>query len=328
MKILLTGASGYLGYSLASYLAGQGHRVKALSRHTQSGTLPSHPGITPVKGDLSDPALLEDFLEGCHTVIHLAAYTNLNDRRMETFYETNVTGTLNLLKASSAAGIRHFIFISSVSVFGRSLPKFPIQEHRLRLEAFKSPYELTKAMAENLVKDREKHKLPYTILNVSRIYGPGKLRASNGINRFILILKKKKRMVLPDRLEVKANYIYIDDLLQVIGKLVLSLPRNEQFIAGGFNHSYNDLITSIQKHNQGSCKIIRIPDRLFRFLLYVRSFAELLSGKKIRLNPDLFDMLFTPREADSSRLQSIFNYQPTPLDVGIRKTVKHLSNEY
>lgn len=120
MDIAVTGANGYVGSALCRHLARQGHHVVALTRRpftTSDISLTNR-----VSQDFSNPALLSEQLTGCEAVVHLAARTHSDtDNSPETLADyrlANVTTTEALVKASSHAGVKRFIYISSIKVNG------------------------------------------------------------------------------------------------------------------------------------------------------------------------------------------------------------------
>lgn len=327
MKTLITGVTGYLGYSLALALSENGVRVHSLVRNAQPKTAPEHENIRHFHGDLSNPGAIKKAMDGCEVVIHLAAHTNLNDPELDNFYKTNVEGTRNLLMAASKERVRHFIFISSLSVFGPSVPGYPINEDTPRTNGYANHYELTKALAEELVKEAGTQGLPFTILNISRVYGPGKLRYSNGMNRFMLKVINSKILFFPNRLGMKANYIYIGDVINQIHNVIHSNPQNEQYILGGYNHTYEEIIHEIKRHSNRDLRLVPVNYQVLKFLIGIKHFITRCSGIPSGVKPSVLDNLFTPREARIKKIRLAMNYTPTALDTGIKQTLNHIKNE-
>jgi nucleoside-diphosphate-sugar epimerase len=185
MKVLLTGATGYIGHQLAIKLARQNYEVIALVRDLDSKKIPKHNNITSVKGDICDYESIQRAIKDCQYVFHTAAYTDLKCNKIDNFYNTNVVGTKNVLEASLAEKIKKVIYTSTLSVFGPSLFHVPITEEQPRIASYNNDYELTKTISEEVVSDYVKKGLSCTILNVSRVYGPGLNTFSNGVNKII-----------------------------------------------------------------------------------------------------------------------------------------------
>src|SRR5262245_21081222 len=112
MKILVTGSSGHLGEALMRSLPALGHEVLGID---------IVPGpFTQVTGSIADGALVEVSVRGMDVVLHAATLhkPHVATHSRQSFVDTNVTGTLNLLEAAVAHGVRAFVFTSTTSTFG------------------------------------------------------------------------------------------------------------------------------------------------------------------------------------------------------------------
>ncbi|MEZ5403103.1 MAG: NAD-dependent epimerase/dehydratase family protein [Bryobacteraceae bacterium] len=114
--ILVTGASGFIGWHVARHLLDRGDRVRVLAR--QPSRLRDLPGAEILRGDLRDPASLESALAGCGIVFHVAADYRLWAKRPGDLYKSNYHGTRNLLRAARAAGVERFVYTSTVGCIG------------------------------------------------------------------------------------------------------------------------------------------------------------------------------------------------------------------
>ena len=150
--LFVTGATGFVGRRLLPLL-GEFARVVCLAR-TPPGTAQSPRNVEWVRGDLGDPAGLVAALRGVDTVVHLAALTG--KAKAEQYTHVNVNGTRALLDAARAAGVPHFLHVSSVAV------KFP--------DKTGYPYGVSKETAEALVRESG---LRHTIVRPAIILGAG-----------------------------------------------------------------------------------------------------------------------------------------------------------
>jgi len=164
-SVLVTGVSGHVGGHLASRLARAGLTVHALVRTDEQASQASGQGWIPVRGDLTDPHSLTQALEGVHFVVHNAAYLG----KPGPLYQTvNVDGTRELAERSLASGIRRFIHISTVSVYGQPVPANVDEESPLAIKD-PEPYCSTKALAEVELARVRAQGLPVTILRPGMI---------------------------------------------------------------------------------------------------------------------------------------------------------------
>ena len=177
-RVLVTGASGFIGSHLAELLASEGARVTALCEYNSFndwGWLERSPlldSIEIVTGDIRDPYYCEQVVKGAEIVFHLAALIPIpySYRAPASFVETNVQGTLNLCQAARAHGVARFIQTSTSEVYGTA-QYVPIDEkHPLSPQ---SPYSATKIGADAIAMSfYNAFGLPVTIARPFNTYGP------------------------------------------------------------------------------------------------------------------------------------------------------------
>ena len=146
-RLALTGGTGFVGSTTLDEALAHLHEVRALTRRTQ----PDRDGVTWVEGTLDDRQALESLCEGMDAVVHIAGLTNTPD--VAEFERANVAGTANMIAAAKAAGVKRFVFVSSLSAREPNL----------------SAYGASKARAEALV---EASGLIWTIVRPPAVYGP------------------------------------------------------------------------------------------------------------------------------------------------------------
>lgn len=200
MKVALTGATGFVGQAALEVLAHRGHSVRALAR-TVPDKKPS--GVEWVGGDLSDRRALDRLVDGVDAVIHLAGLTTAVDP--QDFEEPNVTGTLSMVEASLDAGVRRFVFVSSLAAREPGL----------------SAYGASKLRAEKIV---QASGLDWTIVRPPAVFGP---RDKDMLELF----KGAVLRVVPVPPEGRVSLIYVYDLAEL---LVAALPSSEATTSATF----------------------------------------------------------------------------------------------
>jgi dihydroflavonol-4-reductase len=174
-RILITGATGFLGREVCRRLVARGARVRALLR---PGATPESAGDAAIewfRGDLRDTLSLTGAARDIDLVIHLAAVHRGGSLRRTDFWQVNAEGTKRLLQEASRSGVRRFVYVSTAGVLGDVGPDHLGTEsdspHPCDL------YELTKWRAEQAVR-RIAHTdgLEAVIVRPSAVYGPGETR--------------------------------------------------------------------------------------------------------------------------------------------------------
>ena len=168
MKILITGSAGHLGEALVRTLHGE-HEVIGLDL--------VHSPWTTVVGTITDRATVERCMKGVEVVLHTATLhkPHVATHTRQQFVDTNISGTLNLLEAAVANGVRSFIFTSTTSTFGRALTPAPGEPAAWITEAGspvpKNIYGTSKTAAEDLCElFHQDHGLACLILRTARFF--------------------------------------------------------------------------------------------------------------------------------------------------------------
>lgn len=148
MKLAVTGGTGFVGSHLIDAALAAGHEVAALTRREQ----PARDGVLWLNGDLATPAALERLVDDADAIVHVAGVISAPDATA--FERGNVAGTLAMLAAATAGGVRRFVHVSSLAA---RQPKL-------------SQYGASKARAEELVRGSG---LDWAIVRPPAVYGPG-----------------------------------------------------------------------------------------------------------------------------------------------------------
>ncbi|PYY64063.1 MULTISPECIES: NAD-dependent epimerase/dehydratase family protein [unclassified Curtobacterium] len=167
MKVLVTGASGFLGQATAAAVRDAGHEVRTFQRRPSGVS-----GVQDVAGTMTDDAAIARAVDGVEAVVHLAAKVSLAGDPAD-FARVNVEGTRSLLGAARAAGVGRFVFVSSPSVAhtGSSLvgaDAGPAEPSRAR-----GDYARTKAAAELLALDADAPDFAVVAVRPHLVWGPG-----------------------------------------------------------------------------------------------------------------------------------------------------------
>jgi nucleoside-diphosphate-sugar epimerase len=258
-RVLVTGATGFVGTHVVESLVARGIAVRALVRH--AGT--RLPGIeSEVLAALDDPAGLRRALDGITTVIHLAAYVHQPGAAHadEAAHRAiNLHGTVTLLEAGVASGIRDFVFASTVKAVGddsttpwtESTPARPTD-----------PYGRSKLAAEQAVRDTAtRHGLHAPILRLPLVYGP-RMKA-NARTLFDLV---DRGIPLPlGRVDNRRSLVYVGNVAAAVAAVVEQEAGNDLFfVSDGPAVSTPDLIRAIARALDRPARLVPVPLGLMR----------------------------------------------------------------
>ena len=277
-RILVTGASGFVGGKLVEHLLDCGNSIRAVYRRT---SVPnrlerlSNRNVELVRKDLAGADSLGALLQGCSHVVHAAAKVADYGPRDE-FVAINVRATEKMLSAAADAGCERFLYVSSIAVHGfgnhhgsvEEGPYFPLQ----------SSYQITKLDGENLV--RRNSRVPFTIARPGLVYGPGDTTTLNPL--FDLLAKGRLPMLKGfDHINCP---IYIDDLTLAIEKALFSHDaRGEVFnIVSDDKTSLREAIEFAAERLGRSVPSYNVPMWAARSLANVTEMAAMFSGYRFR----------------------------------------------
>jgi len=172
MKIVMTGATGFVGRHTADYLASKGIEVVGLGRNKELGNNLTQSGHRFEAISLSDCEKLNRILEGADAVVHSAALSNLWGKYND-FYEANVQGTQNIINATLKNGIKRFVHISTPSIYVEERDKLNVLENDPLPTTMINTYAHTKLMAEKIVASTDG--IDYIMLRPQGIFGEGEV---------------------------------------------------------------------------------------------------------------------------------------------------------
>jgi dihydroflavonol-4-reductase len=187
MKLLVTGATGFLGGALLPLLVEGGHELRVLAR----GEAPEAEalGCELVRGDLRDAATVRRALQGRQGLYHLAGLVSRDPRDARKMYELHVDGTRLLFAEAERAGVERVVLASSSGTIGVSpTRRVATEEDDYPIETVgRWPYYLSKIYEEKIAIEAARRGLPVVILNPSLLLGPGDARLSStqDIYRFL-----------------------------------------------------------------------------------------------------------------------------------------------
>lgn len=263
-KVLVTGASGFLGSWLCKRLLEEGHQVSALVRKGSDLSELDGVKVNSIYGDVTNLQSLLDGLRGHETVFHLAGLIAYKASQRAAMEQVNVSGTRNVLQACQTNGIQDLVYASSVVAVGAGFSKTEIlnEESPYNVGHLNLGYFETKHQAEQLVIQATKNKQVYAkIFNPSTIYGPGD--AKKGSRKSQLKVAQGK---MPFFTSGGVNVVAIEDILEGILAVWNKGLVGRRYILCGENLTIKQLFQNIAAASGVSAPKHQIPNWLLHGL--------------------------------------------------------------
>ena len=325
LKILITGANGFIGQALCKRILSDGYKARVAVRNaTQIKALPS--GIEGVQvGDVDSETDWSEALSGIEEIVHLAARVHIiNDTASDpltAFRWVNVKGTEHLAQTAAASGCRRFVFMSSIKVNGEGTEaggqKSEVRYRKAQLKmAFsendnpepRDAYGISKWEAEQVLQEiAEATGLEVVILRPPLVYG-------SGVKANFLRLMRAVACGVPlpvSNVNNRISLIYKENLVDAVFTC-LSHPKaagQTYLVSDGEDVSTPELIRRISS-------AMGKPARLFPFPPFFLKMAGIITGKSVAI-----DKLVRSLTIDCSKIRRDLDWQaPFSMDQGLRET--------
>jgi len=254
MKLLVTGATGFLGSTLVPMLREEGHDVRVLVR---SG-LP-FPDAEVVKGDVRDPDSVRRALAGVEGLYHLAVLVSRDPADARKMYDLHVEGTRNLLTGAAHAGLRRIVLASSSGTIGVSrVRRVATEEDDYPIEAVGNwPYYLSKIYEEKIAIEFSRRGLPLVILNPSLLLGPGDARMSSTQDIFRFLMGR-----IPVMPRGGISFVDVRDAAKAFVAALTRGNVGERHLLGAANWEFTEFFARLGRIAHRPPPLLRMPSPL------------------------------------------------------------------
>ncbi len=311
MKVLVTGATGFVGSAVVRRLLARGHPVRALVR--PSSDLRNLEGLEVelARGDLLDGASLRSALRGCRALFHVAADYRLWAPDPNVLYAANVEGTRKLMEAALEQGVERIVYTSSVATLGLNRDGAPADETTpVSLDDMIGHYKRSKYLAEEVVRELVAARgLPAVIVNPSTPVGPRDIKPTP-TGRMVRDAALGR---MPAYVDTGLNIVHVDDVAE---GHCLALERGatgQRYILGGENLSLREILAIIAGLTGRRPPRVRLPHGLVLPLGYAaQGWARLRGGPEPRLTADGVRMARKKMYFSSDKARRELGYLPRP----------------
>ena len=312
MRVLLTGATGFVMGAVARRLLARGDQVVALARDPVKARGLS--GATIVRGDLADTVALRAGFRGVGAVVHGAAMYEIGVRgaRRRAMFEANVRGTERVLSLCGEVGVPRIVYISTIAVFGNTHGQVVDERYVRTNTSFTSYYEETKYRAHEIAVRLAERGLPVVIVQPGQVYGPGDHSGFGGL----LASFARGRLPLIPFPDLGLNMTFVDD---IAGGIVLALDDGRlgrAYVMGGEMARARDVFATL-------ARVLDRPTPRF-------SVPYLLLHAAALVRPDLREAISSSKGvtfwASDARARADLGYAPRDLATGLRETYRSSSS--
>ena len=320
MKVLLTGATGFLGSEIARELVRQGHSLRVLARATSK--LDGLTGVTHERlvGDLLDAPSVERALDGMEAVIHAAGSTSTRQRDRAMLTRVNVDGTRNLLEAAARRPGLRVVHTSTVGAVGAAARPVLLDERAgWNLGNLGYHYLDSKRQGEELALARAREGMNLVVLNPGMILGPGDVYLTS--TRYVLeYLRGKNRFAVRGGL----SFCDVRDVARAHVAALTQGRAGERYILAGQNLTHREALVALHRLT-GLHRPIRIPGAM---IMLVAAVSQALARVRPHGLEDL--TLGVARVArkylfvDVSKARRELGYVVRPFDETLRDTLRDL----
>lgn len=247
---LVTGGAGFIGSNLTDKLLQLGNKVIVLDNFStgRKSNLKRNRNLKIYKCDISKYEKIKKYFKKVKYVFHLAGLADIvpSIENPDKYFNSNVTGTFNVLQASTKAKVKKFIYAASASCYGFP-KKFPTSEKETIKPMY--PYAFTKWQGEELVKHFNKiYKLPFISMRFFNVYGP-KSRTSGTYGAVFGVFLAQKLANKPLTIVGNGNqtrdFLYVGDLVDLLIKAAKSKKSGGIYNAAGGKEVKVNLIAKL-----------------------------------------------------------------------------------
>jgi dihydroflavonol-4-reductase len=236
--VLVTGGGGFIGSHLVARLLEEGETVRVLER---AGARVEHlprQRVELVRADIRDRSAVEQAVRGCGEVYHLAANPHLWTQRRGWFGQVNYRGTVHVLEAALAAGVRRVLHTSTESILTRARQTCPIAEdQRVSIRDVIGPYCRSKFHAERYALGLARQGAPVVIVNPTLPVGPGDLGRSPPTQMILDFCRGKRR----EYLDAELNLIDVRDVAEGMIRALRCGRPGKRYLLGHENLSIREV---------------------------------------------------------------------------------------
>lgn len=323
LKILITGANGFVGSHIVEELLDKKYQVTCIVRKTSDLKWINSLPLSYKYGDLSDKNFVELCVKDADIIIHCAGTVRAFTK--EEYFNVNVEYTKNICEAvlNVKKDLKKFIFISSQAAMGPSTSEKPRKLSDKEMPV--SDYGLSKLAAEEEIKKLFDGKIPYTILRPASVYGP---RDKDIFIFFNLVHKHLRPKTIQKRF---IQLVYVKDVAKAVIASIEN-PKSDNklyYLAEEKAYTWADIGITISKSVGRKAIPIPLPDFVFKFAgIIAQTFSHIIGKPAVLNRQKITEMLQKYWTADTKPAESDLDIEFTKLEIASKITYNwYLNNK-
>ena len=311
---LVTGASGFLGWHVASVLLQRGYRVRALCRPTSEIR---ELEVERVTGDLRDPHSLERAVAGCQLVFHVAADYRLWSRNPGELYHSNEGGTRHILDAAEKAGVERVVYTSTVGCIGMPQGHEGDEDTPVSIDDMTGHYKRSKWLAEQVALERAKAGLPVVIVNPTAPVGDHDWKPTPTGKIIVDFLRNK----LPAFVDTGLNLVDVRDT--ALGHLLAAEhgKPGERYILGCENITLKEILQRLGTLAGKPAPRTQVPYAVAYAAGLVSTGWANMTGKPPRAPLEGVRMARKKMFVSTAKARRELSFQPGPVDGALDRAI-------
>ncbi|HLW53946.1 MAG TPA: hopanoid-associated sugar epimerase [Candidatus Angelobacter sp.] len=319
MKVLVTGATGFVGSHVARALADYGADLRLLVRPTSRTDNIADIRAEVMPGDLRNAESLQRAISGCEFVFHVAADYRLWVRDPREMYRANVDGTRAIIDASRQSGVRRVVYCSSVATMGfKETGQIVDEETPVSLANMVGDYKRSKFMAEEIALEAGRNGANVVVVNPTTPIGERDIKPTPTGRIIVDFLNRK----FPAYVDTGLNLV---DVKEVARGHVLAMEKavpGQRYILGGENLTLKEILDKLAALTGLPSPRTRVPHAAaLGFAVFDQLFTGTLRGKEPRATIDAVRMGRKKMFASSAKAERELGYRIIPVESALQRAV-------
>lgn len=322
MRVLVTGATGFLGGRIAERLVAEGLEVRALIRAARRPPGPPA-GVEVADGDVTDREAVVRAVSGCDAVVHAAALVRMWVRDRTAFWRVNVEGFENVARATLDRPAR-LVYVSSFLALGPSEGTQRDETGQADPARCHNDYQRTKVEA-----DRRARALAREGRDVVRVYpgvvfGPGRITAGNHVVRLFLDHARGALPGLLGRGDRRQCFAFVDDVVEGVRSALARARPGSGYVLGGENRTPIELFEAFARQAGVPAPRRRIPFVAAELVGRAQRLRAAWFGVEPELTDEVVRIYREEWAFSSASAERDLGYRITPFEDAVRRTVEWL----